>query len=71
MSRTRHHNKRIWVKKTPYWKWWSSPGWWVREMMTRPQRAKTRELINEVKKLDDLENAPEFPLARKPHIYYW
>lgn len=49
----------------------STPGWWVNEFMTRPQRAKTRALTHKVMALDDLEDAPEFPLAKKPHIYYW
>jgi hypothetical protein len=73
MARTKHHGDR--KKRELFgdnWGWLSAtPGWWTRAIMTRPQRAKTRQLLGKVKHLDDLEEAPLFPLAKKPHIYYW
>jgi hypothetical protein len=40
-------------------------------MMTRPQRQEVRRLIKHATELVDYEDAPLFPLAKKPHIYYW
>jgi hypothetical protein len=73
MARTKHHGDR--QKRKLFgeeWRWLRvTPGWWTRVMMTRPQRAETRQLIEKVKRLDDLEESPLFPLAKKPHQYYW
>ena len=60
VRRTKHH-----------WEWMSTPSWWVREFMTVQQRAQTRHLLHKVKYLYELEDAPAFPLPKKPHIYYW
>lgn len=54
--------------------WWpmrTTPSHWTRIMMTRPQRAKVRQLIHQTMKIHDLEDAPCFPLAKRPHVYYW
>lgn len=51
--------------------WMNTPGWWIREMMTRPWRAKTRQLLHKVMRMHDLEEAPPFPDGKRPHIYYW
>jgi hypothetical protein len=48
-----------------------APSWWTREFMTKPQRAKVRKLLHVVLHLHNLEDAPLFPLAKKPHDYYW
>ena len=48
-----------------------TPHDWITEMMEKPKRAQTRELLSIVLHLEDYEDSPEFPLARKPHIYYW
>lgn len=50
----------------------STPSYWVREYMTKPQRANVRALIHKVHTLS-LDDAGElmFPLAKKPHEYYW
>ena len=48
-----------------------NPHEWNRLMMTKPQRAKTRTLLELVLKLKNLEEAPLFPLAKRPHVYYW
>ena len=49
----------------------ATPSWWTNEMLTRPQRRKTRVLENTVLLLEDYEDAPEFPLAKKPEKWYW
>ena len=73
MSRTFHHGLK--AKKRRFgknWRWLQqTPGWWVNEFMTTPQRAETRDLLRRVLKLRDPEDAPLFPLAKKPHLYYW
>lgn len=73
MSRTRHHGDK--AKQRQFgdnWQWLrSTPSEWVRIMMTKPQRAETRRLLHAVQKMDDLDDAPQFPLAKKPHVYYW
>jgi hypothetical protein len=51
--------------------WMRTPGWWVHEMMDVPKRAQVRNLINKTLRLFDLEEAPLFPLAKKPHHYFW
>ena len=48
-----------------------TPMWWHHEMHTKPRRAKTRVATQRVYKLIDYEDAEEFPLDKKPHIYYW
>lgn len=54
-----------------HWKWMREPNWFIREYMTIPQRAEVRNLISKVEHLVDLEDTPEFPLAKKPKLYYW
>lgn len=87
MSRTHHHGpkspkKRIkWDEVNPPKKkrhqvhpwtfWMHTPHWWVQQMMTRPQRAEVRGLLTKLHRIQDLEDAPLFPLTKKPHIYYW
>ncbi|MBU2249140.1 MAG: hypothetical protein KKD77_20505 [Gammaproteobacteria bacterium] len=73
MSRTKHHGdkakERVFGKG---WRWLDyTPGWWVRLFMTKPQRQRVRKLSEELKRLADLEDAPEFPVAKKPHNYYF
>lgn len=49
----------------------STPSWWISVSHTRPQRSQTRQLISKTMRLLDLEDTPLFPLAKKPHHYYW
>jgi len=49
----------------------NTPSWWHTEMHTRPKRVRTRIQIQKVYTLIDYEDAEEFPLDKKPHIYYW
>lgn len=53
------------------WHWMNTPHWFIREFMTVKQRAQVRSLERKVLQLIDVEDAPLFPLAKKPHIYYW
>lgn len=39
--------------------------------MTRPQRQEVRRLVKRTMELVNYEGAPLFPLAKKPHHYYW
>lgn len=50
---------------------YSTPSWWIKEMHTVPRRAKEHIQIQKVYKLIDYEDVEEFPLDKKPHIYYW
>ncbi len=73
MSRTWHHGDKAKQRKFgDNWRWYqSTPSWWVRICMSKPHRAGTRRLLAETHRLVDYEDAAEFPLARKPHEYYW
>jgi hypothetical protein len=46
------------------------PAWWDREFHTRPHRANTRRLEKKVMKGADPDEVV-WPLAKKPHNYYW
>ena len=51
--------------------WMSTPGWWVKMTMTKPQRRSQHLLEKQALKAVDIEDV-DFPeLGRKPHIYYW
>lgn len=73
MSRTRHHGRK--AKQRAFgraWRWLSqTPGWWIKMMMTRPQRRKVKLWERDVQKRTDFENVPRPPHGRKPHHYYW
>jgi len=73
MSRTYHHgmkhNKRA-VRNRPWHEQMVEPGWWIRDMMTVPRRAKTTLLEREVTRGGDPEGIL-WPLDRKPHLYFW
>lgn len=49
----------------------STPSWYIRMKMTRPQRVEVRRLIHQVMRLADLQDAPIFPHPKRPHWYYW
>ena len=73
MSRTRHHGDK--AKERAFgagWRWLSqTPGWWVRLFMTKPKRAETTRLLKKVGRIPNIEDAPEFPVAKKPHKYFY
>jgi len=47
----------------------NEPGYWVREMMTRPARHRSRHFEHLV--VRGLEDNWRWPDNRKPHKYYW
>lgn len=51
--------------------WMSTPGWWIKMTMNRPERRGAHLLEKKVLCTPDIEEV-DFPdLGRKPHIYYW
>lgn len=62
-------------KKRNHYQWWgmSTPMWWVRIMMNRPQRVQGKQWERELLKLniEDLEDVDPPSVGRKPHWYYW
>lgn len=53
--------------------WMSTPGWWIRVRMDRPQRRKSHLWEKQVvqAKVEDLEDEDPPIIGRKPHVYYW
>lgn len=51
----------------------SCPGWWHHDFHEVPMRAKTRNILKDIKNLKNWEDSEDFlfPLYRKPYIYYW
>lgn len=47
-----------------------TPGHWIRDMMTRPARARAKQLLRLAERGGDVER-DLWPDYRKPHIYYW
>jgi hypothetical protein len=51
--------------------WMSTPGWWVKMTMNRPERRGSHLQEKQALKEIDIEDV-DFPdLGRKPHCYYW
>jgi hypothetical protein len=81
MSRTLHHGDKAKQRKfegrkgeklkrsVAGWHWMSTPGWWVREMMTAPQRRQTRDMLKKAERDPDAEQ--DWPHPTKPEQYYW
>ena len=55
------------------WHWVTAPGWFIKEFMTRPQRAKGRMWEKKITKVsrEDLDIVDLPNVSRKPHVYYW
>lgn len=53
--------------------WMNTPSWWVRLMMTRPQRREGSLWEREVVKtsLEEIDGVDTPSISRKPHIYFW
>lgn len=51
--------------------WMNEPAEWIREMMTRPQRARVRDLTSKILLDPEIAEYGFFPHPKKPHIYYW
>ena len=73
MSRTRHHGhnakRRLFGEE---WQWLSqTPGWWIRMLMTRPQRRAVKLWERKAVKSSNVEDEDNPPHGKKPHIYFW
>ena len=53
--------------------WMSTPSWWTRLTMNRPQRRRCKLWERDALKstLDSLDDLDKPIISRKPHIYYW
>ena len=51
--------------------WSSTPSWWARIMMNRPERRYSKVLVDKVLLVKDLEEVDIPDLAKKPHQYYY
>lgn len=53
--------------------WMNTPSWWIRLMMSKPQRREgslwERETVRTP--LEELDGVDTPSISRKPHIYYW
>jgi hypothetical protein len=63
-----HGQCRWWVHGINYYPISHTPSWWIHDMHTVQQRADERRLLHRVLHGN---NEQVWPLARKPHIYYW
>ena len=62
-KRKRSHTPWGWIKSTP--------SWWTRLTMNKPQRRNCRLWENKVKYMVDFEEADCPFFKNKPHNYYW
>lgn len=55
------------------WHWMSTPSWWTRITMNRPQRRKCKLWERDALKTspDSLDDLDKPIISRKPHIYFW
>jgi hypothetical protein len=54
------------------WHWMSTPSWWTRLMMNRPQRRAAKVWERKVLMAEQIDETVDVPnCSNKPHIYYW
>lgn len=58
-------------KKDTEWHWMSTPSWWTRLMMNRPQRRKGKLWEAGVKFEAVTEETDPPGASKKPHKYFW
>lgn len=53
--------------------WMTTPGWWIRLFMNRPERRQSHllEHLAETSTSEALEELDALDLGKKPHKYYW
>lgn len=53
--------------------WMTTPGWWVRLWMTRPERVRVHQLehLASTMSVTELEDLDIPDLGKKPHKYFW
>lgn len=72
MSNTKHHGDKAKKKKFgDDWRWMNTPSWWVRLMMTRPQRKAGKTWERKAATALDIEELDTPSVSRKPHYYFW
>lgn len=73
MSRTHHHGSKAKARTFGKNERWLSqtPGWWVRLMMTRPQRRRVKLWERDAAKRLTWCDIDDPPHGRKPHHYFW
>ena len=73
MSRTEHHGDN--AKRRRFgrnWRWLqTTPSWWTRLMMNRPQRRAVKLWERDTAKSNDMEAVDKPPHGKKPHWYFW
>ena len=73
MSRTTHHGDK--AKRRACGRNWrqmrQTPGWWVRIMMTRPQRRQVKLWERDAAKHLTWCDIDDPPHGCKPHRYFW
>lgn len=62
--------KRLEERNGYYWYMGSWPAWWDILHHRRPHRRKTKVVEFKVMRGDDLDDLV-WPLAKRPHTYYW
>lgn len=72
MGRGSHNDLKCRFKDdTSRWLWWmSTPRYWRLTRMTRPKRREEKQLLRAVLRGKDYDNMV-WPVAKKPHWYYW
>ena len=50
-------------------RWMTTPGWWNRMMVTRPERKRVNAQLQSLP--DDIEEIDIPDVGRKPHVYFW
>lgn len=74
MSRTNHHGDKKKAKLFNPWHWLrSTPSWWTRLTMNRPQRRaahnwERKASTTDIEKLEDVDTPSH---GKKPHQYFW
>jgi len=55
------------------WHWMTTPGWFIKEFMTKPQRAACKQWERKLVQMsyDELHEVMVPFIGYKPHIYYW
>lgn len=74
MSRTRHHGDKAKQRLFNPWLWLqSTPSWWTRLTMNRPQRRAAHLWERKAAKTaeDRLVDIDVPPHGNKPHRYFW
>lgn len=73
MSRTRHHGDK--AKQREFgadYRWYAgTPGWWVRLLMTKPQRRAAKLWERRAVTSADVDQEGLPPHGKKPHHYFW